>query len=38
MELETLVDDVKGKGAIARPKVPRHRSGADCPIVVRKRV
>jgi hypothetical protein len=36
-ELETLVDDVKGKctsGEPARQKVPMRRSGADCPIVV----
>ena len=41
MELETLIDDVKGEGASGepvRPKVPMHRSGSDCPIVVMKRV
>ena len=41
MELETLIDDVKGKGASGepvRPKVLMHRSGSDCPIVVMKRV
>ena len=39
-ELETLVDDVKGKGASGepvRPKVPMHWSGSDCLIVVMKR-
>src|SRR5450759_1103935 len=33
-ELETLVDDVKGKDASGDPvrsKVPMHRSGSDCP-------
>ena len=36
MELENLVGGVKGKGASGepiRPKVPIHRSGADCPVV-----
>ena len=40
-ELETLVDDVKGKDASGDPvrsKVPMHRSGSDCPIVVMKLV
>ncbi len=40
MELENLVGDDKGKGTsggTARPKVPMHRSGADCPVVARKR-
>ena len=38
-EPETLVGDVKGKGASgdpARLKVPMHRSGSDRPIVVMK--
>jgi hypothetical protein len=40
-ELETLVDDVKGKRASGEPvrrKVLMHRPGADCPIVVMKPV
>ena len=39
MELENLFDDGKGKGASGspvRPKVPRQRTGADCPVVVKK--
>jgi hypothetical protein len=39
-ELETLVGDVKGKAQAAktaRLKVPMHRSGSDCSIVVMKR-
>ena len=40
MELENLFGGGKGKGASgspARPKVPRRRTGADCPVVARKR-
>jgi hypothetical protein len=40
MELENLAGDAKGKGASggpARPKVPMHRPGADCSVVVMKR-
>jgi len=40
-ELENLGGDVKGKGTSGRTtrlKVPMHRSGADCPVVVMKRV
>ena len=39
-ELENLAGDAKGKGTSgesARPKVPMHRSGSDCSIVVMKR-
>ena len=39
MELENLFDDGKGKGASespVRPKVPMQRTGADCPVVVKK--
>ena len=40
-ERENLAGDVKGKGAsgrTARPKVPMHRRGADCLVVVMKAV
>jgi len=40
MELENLVGDAKGKGAsgrTTRPKVPKHRPGAHCSVVVGKR-
>jgi hypothetical protein len=40
-ERENLAGDAKGKGAsgsTARPKVPMRRRGADCPVVVMKRV
>ena len=39
-ELENRVGDVKGKGTSGdptRPKVPRHRPGAHCFVVARKR-
>jgi len=39
VELENLFDDGKGKGASGSPvrlKVPRQRTGADCPVVVKK--
>ena len=39
-ELENLTGDGKGKGTSgspARPKVPKHRLGSDCSIVVEKR-
>ena len=39
-ERENLAGDAKGKGTSgesARPKVPMHRSGSDCSIVVMKR-
>src|ERR1700739_2675738 len=41
MELENLIGGVKGKGASGgpiRPKVHIHRSGADCPVLVMKRL
>ena len=40
-ELENLFGGAKGKGASggpARPKVPKLRAGADCPVVAMKRV
>jgi hypothetical protein len=40
-ERENLTGDAKGKGASgsnARPKVPMRRRGADCSVVVMKRV
>ena len=40
MELENLVGDATGKGAsgrTTRPKVPKHRPGAHCSVVVGKR-
>jgi hypothetical protein len=40
MELENLFGGGKGKGTSgspARPKVPKRRAGADCPVVARKR-
>jgi hypothetical protein len=40
MERENLHGDAKGKtqeAKIARPKVPMHRRGADCSVVVMKR-
>ena len=40
MELENLFGGGKGKGTSgspARPKVPKRRAGADCPVIVRKR-
>ena len=39
MELETLYCDAKGKGTSgdpARLKVPKRKTGSDCPIVVEK--
>ena len=39
-ELENLVGDAKRKGASGeptRPKVPKHRSGAHCFVVAKKR-
>src|ERR1700682_3547311 len=39
-ELENRVGDIKGKGPsgrTTRPKVPRHRPGAHCLVVARKR-
>jgi hypothetical protein len=39
-ELENLIGGGKGKGTSgnpARPKVPIHRSGGDCPVVTWKR-
>src|ERR1700730_15588947 len=39
MERENLAGDVKAQGApTARPKVPMRRRGADCPVVMTKRV
>jgi hypothetical protein len=40
MELENLFGGDKGKGTSgspARPKVPKRRAGADCPVVAKKR-
>jgi len=40
-ELENLIGDAKGKGTSGDPvrlKVPMRRPGADCPVVVWKRV
>jgi hypothetical protein len=41
VELENLNGDVKGKGTSGDPvrlKVPMRRSGADCPVLVMKRM
>jgi len=41
MELENLAGDAKGKSASGEParlKVPMRRRGADCSVIVMKRV